>query len=113
MRRYLNSYITVPDKDRRGDNVRPRTTEIDAIQRLAYGDPIAATDTIGEAIRAGELRCWRCLQFKAKAEFTVWKKKETGVEYRKRYCNQCIAEMKRTHRFSKVEALNPFPRRLE
>lgn len=64
-RRYLNSYITVPDKDRAGDNLRPRVTEIAAIQRVAFGEEIPATNAAAALYDPEFIRCsGRCGQKK-------------------------------------------------
>jgi hypothetical protein len=47
-RLYTNSHVTVRAPDRRGDNFVPRIPEIEALLRIAYGDPIPATNKAAE-----------------------------------------------------------------
>lgn len=120
MPRHLNSFISVRTFDtseplvgRIQDSRKPRVTEIEALDRMAFGDPIPATDTIGEAIRAGKIRCPRCNQYQDPSCFATWTKKETGVVYRKHYCNRCRNQMEKTKRFSQVEEIKLYPQRIE
>jgi hypothetical protein len=116
--RHLNSHITVRafDTYERGvglinDSRKARTTEIEALQRMVYGPGIMETDTIGEARRAGKCQCKRCLQYKDPAEYSKYKKGE--AEYQRPYCKPCRVAMERTKRFSAVESVSPYPKRMD
>lgn len=116
--RYANSYISVQaytsttiDGIQSTQSLKPRITEISALQRMVYGPGIMETDTIGEARRAGKCQCKRCLQYKDPAEFRKHKKGE--AEYRYHYCKTCETEMTRTRRFSRAMPASPYPVRLE
>jgi len=120
MAHHLTSHITVrvfqtgdPVVGKHDDSRKPRTTEINALLRIAFGDEIAATDTIGEARRAGKVRCARCCQYKDRVDYSAWTKPETGVTYLKTYCKRCVAEMTRSKRFSQADSLQVYPRRVE
>lgn len=112
MRPFLNSYVAVKDADCHGDNLVPREPEILALLRIWWGDPIPASDAIGEAKRAGKKRCGRCCQYKAPTEFSTYRRKERDTEYLHTYCKHCRAEMDRTKRWSNVTPINPYPARL-
>lgn len=118
MLRYASSYITVRAFDMFEDDTglivdsrKARITEISALQRMTFGLEIPATDAIGEARRAGQCQCKRCLQYKDPAEFSKYRKGES--EYQRPYCKTCRVEMERSRRFSKVEPMSPYPRRVE
>jgi late competence protein required for DNA uptake (superfamily II DNA/RNA helicase) len=118
MPRHLNSFISVRTYDtseplvgRIQDSRKPRVTEIEALTRIAFGDPIPATDTIGKARREGKCQCKRCLQYKDLSEFGKYKKGE--AEYSRPYCKTCRVAMERTRRFSQVEPLALYPKRIE
>ncbi len=116
--RHLNSHVTVRAYNKTVDvgyimdSRKARTTEIDALLRMHYGDPYPATDTIGEALRAGKFRCPRCCQFKEPASFTSYRKEGYEKLYRRTYCKACYAEMERTKRFERITPLEVYPRRI-
>lgn len=118
MVQHLNSHISVRtyDKSFEGgrihDSRKPRVTEIEALQRMAFGDPIPATDTIGEALRAGKRRCPRCNQFQEQACFATWTDKKTGKTYQKTHCNSCRYKIEKATHMSQLESLNPYPARI-
>lgn len=110
MPRHLNSYISVKTYDTSEplvgviqDSRKPRVTEIAALDRIAFGEPIPATDTIGEALRAGQHLCPRCVKFKEDKHFAVWTDKKTNKKYRKRLCNQCRKQLEKARHYSELQ----------
>jgi len=63
-RRYLNSYVTVHSPSRAGDNLVPRIPEIEAIQRMAFGDMISASNRAAEVYDPEAIKCSVCGQRK-------------------------------------------------
>lgn len=119
MRSHLNSHISVRAYDtyERGvglisDSRKARTTEIDAIMRMRWGDPIPATDTIGEALRAGKIRCPRCNQYQEQRCFATWTNPATGKTYQKTLCNSCRKKLEKAKHMRELELPSPYPARI-
>lgn len=124
MPRHLNSYISVRAYDtseplvgRVQDSRKARVTEIAALDRMAFGDPIPATDTIGKELAAGKHLCPRCVKFKEERYFAVWVDKKTNKQYRKRLCNSCRKAVETARHFSEMfpdtETVQLYPSRLK
>jgi hypothetical protein len=89
-----------------------RSTEIEAINRMRWGDPIPASDRIGELRAMGWKRCARCGHYKEPVAFSTYKKKGYETNYLHTYCKVCRADMDRTKRWSHVVPADPYPKRL-
>lgn len=119
MPRYNTSFITVRTFDtheplvgRIQDSRMPRSTEISALQRIAFGVEIPASDTIRELRDKGYRRCGRCGIYKDPDAFTVIKHKDREATYRQSYCKHCRAEMMRTKRWSVATVILPYSARV-
>lgn len=99
--KHLNSHITVRAKDtymlELGASVvtcrRKRGTEVDALERAAYGDQIAASHAAAaySAIKNDLLRCSDCVKDKYFEAFPVCRSYPWRHGGRGYYCLECVA----------------------
>lgn len=94
------------------DSLTTRITEVGAIQRLRFGDPIPATDAIGDAKRAGKIRCARCNQYQEPRCFAAWTNPVTGKTYQKTLCNSCRHKLDKAKHMRDLELPSPYPARI-